>query len=161
MQVPVSRVDATSYLVGKDPSSYMPARMIDGDETTAYQFSTKTTKLGEAYLYFDFEKPVRLDELWIKNGFWKITNGLDQYVRNSRVKKMTIYFRYAGSSDYKKFKAVTLKDDKSRKDWKKIDLKNQVDVTGIRICINSIYKGTKFRQDVCISEIMFVQSAEQ
>lgn len=161
MQVPVSQVDATSYIVGKnDPDAYAPSRMIDGDETTAFQFSTKTTKLGEAFLYFDFDAPVTLDELWMKNGFWKISGGNDQYTRNSRVKKMTIFVRPAGSSEYQLLRDVTLKDDGARKDWKVIRLDGAENVTGVRIRVDAIYTGSKFKTDVCISEIMFVQKTE-
>ena len=161
LQVPVSRVNATSWIVGKDPDAYTPQRMIDGEETTAFQFSTKTTPLGQAYLYFDFDGPVTLDELWMKNGFWKTTDGKDQYARNSRVKKMAIEAQYAGESGYKALKTVSLKDDKARKDWKVIDMLGVKNVTAVRIRINEIFKGSKFPTDVCISEIMFVQRAEQ
>ena len=96
----------------------------------------------------------------MKNGFWKFTNGLDQYVRNSRVKKMTIFVRYAGSDDYQMIKDVTLKDDGGRKDWKVINMLGVQNVIGVRIRIDEIYRGSKFPTDVCISEIMFVQHAE-
>ena len=152
----VASVSATSWIVGKDPNAYIPSNMIDGIETTSFQFSTKPTKLGQEYLYFEFDRPVTVDELWIKNGFWKITEGLDQYTRNSRVKKMTIDYRYDGSNDYRDKKTISLKDDKKRKDWKTIDLGRHENVTGIRILIQDIYKGSKFKTDVCISEIMFV-----
>ena len=162
LQVPVSRVDATSYIVSsKDPAAYAPFRMIDGEETTSFQFSTKTTKLGQAYLYFDFAAPVTLDEMWMKNGFWKITDGKDQYTRNSRVKKMTIDVLYAGESGYKTLKTVSLKDDKARKDWKVIDMLGVRNVIGVRFRIDEIFTGSKFPNDVCISEIMFVRHAEQ
>lgn len=157
MQVPVRSADATSWIEGKDPAAYAPFRMIDGEETTSFQFSTKTTKLGKEYLYFDFDAPVTVDELWMKNGFWKITDGKDQYSRNSRVKKMTLSLRYAGSDSYQELKTVTLKDDKARKDWKVITLGHQTAVTGVRIRIDAIFTGSKYKNDVCISEIMFVQ----
>ena len=161
LQVPVSRVDATSFIESKnDPTAYAPFRMTDGEETTAFQFSTKTTRLGDAYLYFDFDAPVTLDELWMKNGFWKITGGNDQYTRNSRVKKMTIFVRPAGSGAYQLLRDVTLKDDGARKDWKVIHLDGAENVTGVRIRIDAIYTGSKFKTDVCISEIMFVQKAK-
>ena len=159
MQVPVDNVAATSYIVNKnDPTAYAPSRMIDGEETTSFQFSTKTTPLGQAYIYFEFASPVTLDELWMKNGFWKITDGKDQYTRNSRVKQMTIFVRYADSGNYRELKTTTLKDDKSRKDWKVIDLLGQTNVTGVCIRIDAIYTGSKYKTDVCISEIMFVQA---
>lgn len=160
LQVPVSRVDAASYIVGKnDPTSYAPFRVNDGDEATAYQFSTKTSPVGQAYLIFTFDSPVSLDEMWMKNGFWRVTDGKDQYARNSRVKKMTVFVQYEGSRYFQELKSVTLKDDKERRDWKVIDLLNVQNVTAVRIRIDAIYKGSKYPSDVCISEIMFVQAA--
>ena len=154
-KVPVTRADATSWIESKkDPTAYIPQRMIDGDETTSYQFSTKVTRLGNAYLYFEFGGPVDLDELWIKNGFWKITDGKDQYTRNSRIKKMTVeYFSDGGSYNAQSF---TLKDDRDRKDWTVLDLGRKTDVTAVRIRVDSIYQGSKYKNDVCVSEVMFV-----
>ena len=159
-QVPVDRVNATSWIIGtKDPMAYTPERIIDGDETTSWQFSTKTTKLGEAYLYFEFNNPVILNELWIKNGFWKTTGGTDAYTRNCRVKTMTIEFRYSAGESYAFPQEVPLPDDKARTDWQRIPLSADRPVIGVRIRIDEIYKGTKYNNDVCISEIMFVQAA--
>ena len=160
MQVPVISVDATSYIVGKDPTAYIPERMTDGEETTAFQFSTKKTKLGKAYLTFVFENPATVDELWMKNGFWKITDGKDQYTRNSRVKKMTIEVQLEGESGYRTLKTVSLKDDKARKDWTVIDMQHAEHVTAVRIRVDSIYKGSKYATDVCISEMMFINYVE-
>lgn len=157
-QVPVSRADATGWIEGQDPSAYIPFRMIDGDETTSYQFSAKKVKPGQAYVYFDFDSPATLDEMWIKNGFWKYTDGKDQYTRNARVKKMTVSVRYAGSSAYRELKTVSLKDDKTRRDWKVIRLDGQRNVTGVRLRIDAIYAGSKYKNDVCISEVMFVRA---
>lgn len=157
MQVPVMYADATSWIEGKDPSAYTPYRMIDGEEKTAFQVSTKTTKLGEIYLYFNFREPVAIDELWIKNGFWKKTDGLDQYTRNSRIKEMTVDFCYESDGDYRDGQKVTLKDDKKRKDWQVVELGRKTNVTSVRICVKSIYQGTKYKTDVCVSEVMFIQ----
>ncbi len=160
-RVPVTGVDATSYIVGSsDPSAYIPFRMIDGDETTSYQFSTKTTKPGQAYLYFDFDGPVTLDEMWIKNGFWKTSGGKDQYTRNCRVKGMTLFVRTAGGGDWTELMSVNLEDDQARTDWQVVSLRHQTEVTGIRVRIDSVYTGTKYKYDVCISEVMFVQGSE-
>ena len=155
---PISSVDATSWIVGKDPNAYTPIRMVDGDETTAFQFSTKKTKLGNEYIYFTFSSPSNISALWIKNGFWKMTNGLDQYTRNSRVKSMTVSFRYA-SGDYTDAISVTLPDDKSRSNWTSVQLGNHYQVSAVRFCIESIYKGSKYPNDVCISEVRFVDSS--
>jgi len=153
--VNVKSANASSYITGKK-EAYPPENMTDGREETAWQFSTKTTKLKKAYAFFEFDQPATVDELWIKNGFWRITKGYDQYVRNSRVKEMEISFRYQGSDEYTDGQKIKLKDDKKRKDWQKISLGRHEDVTGIQFRIISIYKGTKFPKDVCISEVLFV-----
>ena len=152
----ISKTEADSYIVGKDPSAYAPDKMTDGIDETAWQFSTKNSKLKQTYAYFDFVSPIDVSALWIKNGFWKVTNGLDQYTRNSRVKELGIAFRYEGSDDWTDKMTVKLKDDKERQDWQKVDLGSHRKVVGIRFRIMSIYKGTKFPTDVCISEVAFI-----
>lgn len=158
--IPVNLADSTSYIVGKDPEAYIPFRMIDGDETTCYQFSTKESKLGEAYVYFFFETCGTFDEIWIKNGFWKKSDGKDQYLRNSRVKTMTVEFSYPDGDGYRDAVSVSLKDDKKRKDWTVISLDHKTQVHAVRFRIDSIYQGTKFKNDVCISEVMFVKRTD-
>ena len=157
-QIPVQNVTATSYIgEKKGDDTYAPFRMIDGQEETSFQFRTSDTKLGKEYLYFTFAQPVTIDELWIKNGFWRYTDGYDQYVRNSRVKVMTADYLYEGRSDYSDAEKITLKDDKKRKDWIKLNLGPKEKVTSVRFLIQKIYQGSKFKKDVCISEVMFVQ----
>ena len=158
--MPAGAVTATSYIVGKDPDAYTPAKAADGDADTAFQFSTKESKPGSAYLYFDFDSPAEIDELWIKNGIWKKEKGRDPYQRNCRVKDMTIEFCYAGGNDYRDPVAATLKDDKKRTDWTVVILGRRTGVTRIRIRIDSVYKGSKFKNDVGISEIMFVKKTD-
>ena len=159
LQVPVSSVRADSYITGSN-ESYPPENMLDGDETTAWQFSTRKSKLKETYVYFSFPEPADIDELWIKNGFWKITAGKDQYTRNSRIKEMGVAFLYADSADYTDKQTIKLKDDKKRKDWQKIELGIHRNVIGVRFRIMSIYKGSKFKNDVCVSEVMFMVSPD-
>lgn len=151
----IAAVDATNWIIGKDPSAYIPEKMIDGDETTAFQFSTAAVPLGQEYLFFTLDAPSDIDTLWIKNGFWKKTNGNDQYVRNSRVKRMTVDFLYSGAADYADGITVTVPDDRSRKDWTTIDLQPHSDVIVVRFLIEEIYKGSKYKTDVCISEVRF------
>ena len=158
--IPVNLADSTSYIVGKDPEAYIPFRMIDGDEKTCYQFSAKESKLGEAYVYFFFETCGSFDEIWIKNGFWKKSDGKDQYLRNSRVKTMTVEFSYPDGDGYRDAVSVSLKDDKKRKDWTVISLDHKTQVHAVRFRIDSIYQGTKFKNDVCISEVMFVKRTD-
>ena len=112
-------------------------------------------------LHFYFDSPVAVDELWMKNGFWKTTDGNDQYTRNCRVKKMTIFVQRAGSDSYKQLKSVTLNDDGRDHGWTVIDMQGQTEVTSVRIRIDSVYKGSKYKNDVCISEVMFVNTSGQ
>ena len=156
LQAIVTGIDASSYVKGKDPTAYAPFRMIDGNEETSWQFSTKSSALKETYVYISFSGAIQVDQLWIKNGFWKYTNGYDQYTRNSRIKGMYVDFRYSGSSQYKDRLSFTLNDDTRRLDWQKLGLGRHDSVTGIRLRINSIYKGEKYATDVCVSEIMAV-----
>ena len=73
---------------------------------------------------------------------------------------MTIEFCYAGGNDYRDPVAATLKDDKKRTDWTVVVLGRRTGVTRIRIRIDSVYKGSKFKNDVGISEIMFVKKTD-
>lgn len=155
--VPAYGVSATSWIVGKDPNAYTPERMVDWDADTSFQFSTKTTPLGKAYMYFDFTYPAAMDEMWIMNGFWKNADGLDRYNRNCRIKKMTVDFRYEGSNTYKDALIVTLPDDQVRSDWTVIDLGAREKVTQVRVLVQEIYKGTKYPNDVCVTEVMLVK----
>ncbi len=152
----IVNVDATSWIEGKDPSAYVPYRMIDGDERTSFQFSTRTTALGTEYVYFYFDGSYDISTLWIKNGFWKYTDGHDQYVRNSRVKKIRIDFQYSGDSYYSDAQTITLPDDSKRTDWARISLGDKHDVESVRFLIQDIYRGTKYPNDVCISEVRFM-----
>lgn len=160
LEIPVSQVNATSFIVGKDPEAYTPFRMVDRDESTAFQFSTKESSPGSAYLYFEFDSAASPEELWIKNGIWKKEKGKDPYARNCRMKEITIDFRYSGGDGYQDATAATLKDDKRRTDWTVVPLGQRKNVTGVRIRVDSIYKGTKFKNDVCVTEIMFVKKAD-
>lgn len=153
----VASVDAVSWIVGKDPDAWIPERMIDEDETTPFQFSVKTTPLGQQYLTFYLGWISDIDALWIKNGYWRVIDGLDQYVRNGRVKQMTAEFLYDGAAGYADAQVITLPDDKTRADWTKISLGERNNVTAVRLRIDDIYVGSRFKNDVCISEIRFVK----
>ena len=157
LEVPVASITATSFLAGRDdPDEYSPGRMTDGIEETCWQFSTNVTALGDACIHIYFSEPSDVDELWMKNGFWKISGGYDQYTRNCRIKKMEVEYRYE-SGGYEDGHVLVLKDDKARKDWKVLRLKAKKNVVEVRIRILDVYRGSKFRNDVAVSEIMFVQ----
>ncbi len=159
-QVMPSGISATSWIEGKDPTSWMPNKMADGREDTSWQFSVRQSPLGGTYAYIWFTEPAQVDELWIKNGFWKYTNGLDQYTRNSRIQSLDIDYRYAGREDYADGRTFWLTDDAARRDWQRLTLTAREPVTAIRLRILGIYEGSKYPTDVCVSELMVVSRTQ-
>ena len=155
VQVIPGGINATSFIRGKDLNAYVPARMMDGRDDTCWQFSTKDSELKETFVYISFDKGAQVDQLWIKNGFWKNTDGLDQYERNARIKEMKVSFWVEGSDGFRDPVVVTLPETK---DWKKREIGCLVDVNGhnrilaIRIEPVSVYRGSKFN-DLCVSDI--------
>ena len=147
---------ANSHVVANS-GDYSAEMAVDGNEQTCWQFSTKKVKLGEAALIVALQPGSTVDELWIKNGFWYINKGLDQYTRNGRPKEIAVGFLYDGESEYRDEVKLTLRDDKERKDWQKLNLGRHENVSAVRIRVISIYKGTKFKTDVAISEVMLVE----
>lgn len=153
----IARSASDNSHLASSSTDYSAASVIDGDETTCWQFSTQKISLGDAMLEITLTPGSTVDELWIKNGFWRITKGLDQYTRNGRPKKIAISFRYDNGAEYRDEMEVTLRDDKERNDWQRISLGRHENVSSVRIRVISIYKGTKFKTDVAISEVMLVE----
>ncbi len=154
-QARISHIEAP-YIIGKnDPKAYIPEKMTDGRDSTSWQFSTKKNKLKKTYIVITFSEPADISSLWIKNGSWRDDSKINPYTANSRIKDMDVRFRY-GDSEWKDKTAVRLSDDKSKADWQKIDLGEHTGVTAVQLCINSIYKGSKYSTDVCVTELMFI-----
>ena len=129
-------------------------QMIDGIETTSWQYTVSNGDVS-AYVDIKLQETCLVSALWIKNGYWKISYGNDQYIRNSRPKKIVVSFLYEGSSFYTDEVRITLQDDTARYDWQKLALGDHYDVEKIRIQILEIYEGTYFPEDVAVSEISF------
>ena len=153
-----SRVSASAWLSQKkDPDAYTPQKAVDGDAKTSWQ--VRLTEIGDitdAYFDYYLPSPASVTTLQIKNGFWRTTNGHDQYGRNSRVKTFEITFRYAGSETFTDPMTVTLPETEN---WSKrkigvlVDINAHHQVDAIRLRMIDRYIGTNFPQDVCVSEI--------
>ena len=130
---------------------------IDGDPGTSWQFSTKKVKLGKAYIELRMSKSGTVDELWLKNGFWRFTNGHDQYLRNSSAKKIGVSFLYNGANDFTDELLFTLRDDDLRQNWMIVPLGRHENVKAVRLRMISIYKGSKYPNDVALSEAMLIE----
>ncbi len=155
-QAVVSTVNADSWITSsKDPYAYLPEKMIDGIDPTAWQFSTLNSPLGQASCYFTFSGAVDVDEIWIKNGFWKTTAGYDQYYRNSRPQSIAISYMYDGTSYYTDEAIFSLPDYRS---MQTVQLGPHYNVRAVRLRILSAYTGEKFPTDVCISEVQFIHT---
>lgn len=135
-------------------------RAADDNEETSWQFSTRTTPLGKAALDIYLAPGSTVDEIWFKSGSWKIEQGQDHYLLNSRPKKIAVSFLYDGHSAFTDEMDVTLKDDKLRNDWQKVYLGRHRNVSAVRLRIITIYKGTRYKNNVAISELMLVQKTE-
>ena len=149
-------VDASEFIEqGDDPSRWQPSNAADGNETTCWQHTAR----NGAWLELNTGLPETVDEIWFKNGFWAYnTENKDQYSINARPKKVTIQILYNGEKKYREAGKLTLADEWGN-DWQRFSLGHHENVTAVRIVIQSVYKGSFFKNDVCLSEVMLVQHA--
>ena len=155
-----NRIDASSYIANKkNPNLWIPGNAIDGNETTCWQFSTKKGLKGKTWISISFDSPQTVDEIWFKNGFWGVNDkGGDQYPINSRLKETHVDFMFNGEASYRDGKTLGLKDE-SRNGWQRFDVGHLEGVISVRIIPWTVYKGSSFPKDVCLSEMMAVQAA--
>ena len=158
-----SQISASTY-IQSSKAPYDASSLIDGVETTSWQFKTTAwASVGNIDVVYSLENPCCVTQMWIKNGFWKVTSGLDQYWRNGRLKTVEIAFRYAGSMSFEDPVTITLADEHSSQGWTQLDLGMHTNVSAVRLRVIDIYPGSKFTEDVAVSELRFageVMSAE-
>lgn len=150
---------ASSFIANKqNPSRWIPENATDGDESTCWQFSAKKGLKGKSWIQIGFSGGRTVDELWFKNGFWAVNDkGKDQYWINARLKDIRIEFCYAGSNEFVDPFSYTLQDD--RNSWQVVPIGRHENVSQIKVFVISVYKGSAFPNDVCLSEVMAVQNA--
>ncbi|MBR3494047.1 MAG: hypothetical protein IKH38_01340 [Clostridia bacterium] len=160
VKVCLDRVQASSYIVNQqNPIKWVPENAVDNNETTCWQFSARRGLNGQSWLVLYLTAPEAVDMIWFKNGFWGYTEkGDDQYVINARPKMVRVEFLYAGESAFRDSEQVALRDE-SRNGWQRASLRHRENVTAVRLVFTSIYKGSHFANDVCLSEVMMVQKA--
>lgn len=151
------RVTAGTFISNKkNPNLWIPENAVDGDESTCWQFSAKKLKQGWICLWLDAYETI--DAIWIKNGFWGYNDkGKDQYPINARPKKIRVEFIYSNTNMFEDAIDFILEDDRS--DWLRLDIGRHEYVETVRITVISVYKGSAFPNDVCLSEIMLVKNA--
>ena len=160
VMVIADRTEASSYIVNKsNPGLWVPENATDGDESTCWQFSAKKGLKGKSWIQLDFDSARAVDELWFKNGFWAVNDkGKDEYAINARLKEIRIQVLFAGEKKLSDIGTVTLKDE-SRNGWQQISLGRLDNVAQVRVAVVSVYKGSAYPNDVCLSEVMAVKYA--
>ena len=160
VKVRVQSAEASSYIVNKqNPNQWAPGNAADGNESTCWQFSAKKGLKGKTWIRLNTGAEQTVDEIWFKNGFWAYNDkGKEQYSINARPKAVRVEFQYAGMSGFRDAAELTLRDE-SFGAWQRFPLGRHERVTAVRIAILSIYKGSHFENDVCLSEAMLVQDA--
>ena len=153
VKIRLSGVEASVYIKNADnPSRWLPGNAADGNETTCWQYNGGKG----AWLSLNTRGAEAVDEIWFKNGFWGYNDkGKDQYSINARPKSITVEFTYGGGRDSENF---TLADTWGN-DWQRFQVAHRDNVASVRITVNSIYTGSYFKNDVCLSEVMLVQHA--
>ena len=161
VKVCLQNVEASSYIENVDePLRWIPENAVDNNESTCWQFSAKFGGLnGKTWLRLNAEAAQAVDEIWFKNGFWGYSDkGTDQFPINSRLKKIRISFLYQGESVFRDEFEHTLKDE-NRQGWQKVSTGHRENVVSVRISAWTMYKGSRFPNDVCLSEVILVQHA--
>ena len=160
VEVGVQRVEASSYIQNKkDPYRWEPSNVSDHNESTCWQFSAKKGLKGKSWLSLDLEYGEAVDEIWIKNGFWGYNDqGGEQYSINARPKDIRIEIASGGANPSQSTIALTLRDE-AYQDWQRFYIGRHEAVGSVVIYIQSIYPGSRFPNDVCLSEIMLVQKS--
>lgn len=123
-----------------EAGQYSVNAVIDGDMQTKWAPQNANRGLGE-WIEIIADEPQYVTGMRIANGYPK-----DQitWERNNRVKECTISF---GDGTYLN---VTLLD---QKDLQTVEFGREVETSSIRVTINSLYYGTKWK-DVAIAEII-------
>lgn len=136
-------VTGSSVLIekNKDANYFQASNVLDCNYSTAWVEGVAGAGIGQN-LQFTFENAWMPKEISIVNGF-AISNSL--YLKNARPKELKLTF-----SDGT-VQIITLKDIMTLQTF---TLNTQQKISGLKIEIVSVYKGTLY-EDTCISEIDF------
>ena len=160
VKICLESVEASSYISNKqDPSRWLPANATDGRESTCWQFSAKKGLKGKSWIRLNTGEPQTVNEIWFKNGFWAVNDkGIGQYEINARLKVIRLEFLYSGETKFRDAAEYTLRDE-AFGDWQRIQLSAHENVVAVKIGVISTYKGSHYKNDVCLSEVMLVRYA--
>ncbi len=150
--LPLSYASASSYIRGSDPSRYVPDRLIDGDPATNWQFSTTVDPLGSGWAAVYLAGASTVSSIQIRSGYWG-DGSMTGYFRNGRPQTIAVGFRYSYSYDFSDEVIITLKDHTSSLSWQTFHLGTHYNVSAVRLRIISAYPGSKYPNDIVISDV--------
>ena len=158
VRVDILRIDGSSYIKGKtNKYQYEPAKAIDEDPSTCWEFSAKKGLKGKAWLAMIIEGET-VDEVWIINGNQTTDKkGNAQYPLYSRLQDIQLQINYNDDRE-SKILDFTLPDENTG-EWIKLDIGRHENVYDVWLYVQSIYKGKSKADTVCLSEVMLVQNA--
>lgn len=154
-QVSILRIDGSSFITAKeDQYLYEPWSAADIDRSTCWQFSAKKGLKDKAWLALELEDET-IDEIWVRNGCQSVdSKGNTLYPNYSRIKDIRVEFAvFEQGTETMRF---TLSDD-SGNGWQIIKTGRHEHVCDVKIYIDSIYKGKKNANTVCLTDIMLVK----
>lgn len=148
--------DAKASTTHKSSSrgSYEAFNAIDLDDSTSWQFDmSSVSSLRDAYLELYLRESSAVCGVPIKQGFWTVTSGLDQYTRNGRPTRVEISFRYDGETSFTDPVEADIPDDRSSGDFYHIRFDWRYHVNAVRIRVLKVARGSQFPDDVAVSEV--------
>lgn len=158
MELPVWWVSASStrgnseYGDANGKYSYPPENLLDGKPSTCWTPALVRDAVGNGigdYVDFYFEYAAAVNGISIMNGYGK---SKDIYFANSRPSQIEISFLYVGK-DYFTDAVYADLPDKYSTNYQAYSIPVREDVEAVRVKIMSVYGGTKYKGDVCISEV--------
>lgn len=154
-QVSILRIDGSSFIsTKKDQYLYAPWNATDINKDTCWQFSAQKGLKDKAWLAMELEDET-IDEIWVRNGFLSVdSKGNSLYADYSRIKDIRVEFAvFEQGTETMRF---TLSDDNGN-GWQIIKTGRHEHVCDVKIYVDSIYKGKKKADTVCLTDIMLVR----
>lgn len=126
-------------------------KMIDADPTTAWTPGSGNKLIDDVigqYADFRFGSPVRLEGVQVLNGYQRSE---EAFYENSRPRRIEVSFQRNGSQTFSN--PLTFEMYDNLVGWQHLNFDIQEGVVAFRLRILDVYRGTKFANDVGISEV--------
>lgn len=135
---------------------YLPDHVLDNNNYTCWQFKiSKSNNLNDAFIVLVLDQPCAVNKVLIKQGFRLIAYQLSQYVRNGRPTEVEISFRYHGTDTFADPIRFSIPDDwdDTADPFHEMEFDWKTNVIEVRVKVCGYVRGTKFEDDVAITEL--------